>query len=127
MTGLELKAKLSETRFSMAEIARKMGIKSQDLNALFNVKDTKTGTIERLAIALDVPISYFYGESFNNVSSVSGNNNATATGNNNTVSSSDDRLLTLLLNKDEQLLLAMKQTSKAQEQMDCVLKKIVGE
>lgn len=122
MTGLELKAKLSETRYSMAEIARKMGIKSQDLNALFNVKDTKTGTIERLAIALDVPISYFYGESFNNVSSVSGNNNATATGNNNTVSSSDDRLLTLLLNKDEQLLLAMKQTSKAQEQTDVVLK-----
>lgn len=134
MTGLELKAKLSETRYSMAEIARKMGIKSQDLNALFNVKDTKTGTIERLAIALDVPISYFYGESFNNVSSVSGNNNATATGNNNTVSSSDDRLLTLLLNKDDQLTkameqttMAMKQTSKAQEQMDCVLKKIVGE
>ena len=121
MTGLELKAKLSETRYSMAEIARKMGIKSQDLNALFNVKDTKTGTIERLAIALDVPISYFYGESFNNVSSIAGNNNTTATGNNNTVSGSDDRLLTLLLNKDEQLLLAMKQTSKAQEQTDVVL------
>lgn len=126
MTGLELKAKLLETRYSMAEIARKMGIKSQDLNALFNVKDTKTGTIERLAIALDMPISYFYGEAFG-ASSVNGNNNTTATGNNNTVSGSDDRLLTLLVNKDEQLLLAMKQTSKAQEQMDCVLKKIVGE
>jgi transcriptional regulator with XRE-family HTH domain len=121
MTGLELKAKLIETRYSMAEIARKLGIKSQDLNALFNVKDTKTGTIERLAAALELPIAYFYGESFSNVSSVAGNNNTTATGNNNTVSGSDDRLLALLLNKDEQLLLAMKQTSKAQEQTDVVL------
>jgi transcriptional regulator with XRE-family HTH domain len=126
MTGLELKAKLIETRYSMAEIARKLGIKSQDLNALFNVKDTKTGTVERLAAALELPIAYFYGESFSNISSVSGNNNATATGNNNTVSSSDDRLLTLLLNKDEQLLLAMKQTSKAQEQTDVVLKMLTG-
>lgn len=122
MTGLELKAKLIETRYSMAEIARKLGIKSQDLNALFNVKDTKTGTVERLAAALDLPIAYFYGESFGVVSSVAGNNNTTATGNNNTVSGSDDRLLTLLVNKDEQLLLAMKQTSKAQEQTDVVLK-----
>ena len=121
MTGLELKAKLIETRYSMAEIARKLGIKSQDLNALFNVKDTKTGTIERLATALELPIAYFYGEAFN-ISSVAGNNNTTATGNNNTVSGSDDRLLALLLNKDEQLLLAMKQTSKAQEQTDVVLK-----
>jgi hypothetical protein len=32
--------------------------------------------------------------------------------------SADDRLLTLLLSKDEQLTMAMNQTSKAQEQMD---------
>ena len=121
MNGMELKERLSETRYTMAEIARRMGIKPQDLNALFKVQDTKTGTLERLAEALDLPISYFYGESFCNTSSVTGNNNATATGNNNTVSSSDDRLLTLLLNKDEQLTMAMKQTSKAQEQMDGVI------
>lgn len=139
MTGLELKAKLLETRYSMAEIARKMGIKSQDLNALFNVKDTKTGTIERLAAALELPIAYFYGDAFGSASSVNGNNNTTTTGNNNTVSGSDDRLLTLLLNKDEQLnkameqttraieqtTVAMSQTSKSQEQLDDVLKMLV--
>jgi hypothetical protein len=32
-------------------------------------------------------------------------------------------LLSLLVSKDEQLLLAMKQTSKAQEQMDRLLNK----
>lgn len=126
MSGLELKAKLIETRYSMAEIARKMGIKSQDLNALFNVKDTKTGTIERLAEALNLPLSFFFGEAFGSVSHISGNNNTTATGNNNTVSGSDDRLLDLLVSKDQQLTMAMNQTSKAQEQMDFVLRKFCG-
>lgn len=127
MKGSELKSKLEELGFTKAFIAEKLGVPPQNVHIWLRADDVKTGTLEKLSEVLDVPISYFYGESFNNVSSVSGNNNATATGNNNTVSSSDDRLLTLLLNKDEQLLLAMKQTSKAQEQMDCVLKKIVGE
>ena len=114
----------------MAEIARKMGIKPQDLNALFKVQDTKTGTIERLAEALDLPIAYFYGDSYN----ITGNNNATAI-NNSVANANDDRLLTLLLNKDEQLnkalehtTLAMEQTtralmqsSKSQEQLDEVI------
>lgn len=121
MTGVELKDRLIETRYTMAEIARKMGIKPQDLNALFKVQDTKTGTIERLAEALELPIAYFYGESFSSISNVSGNNNATATGNNNTVSSTDDRLLALLLNKDEQLNKAMDQTTRALHQTDVAL------
>lgn len=123
MTGSELKDRLIETRYTMAEIARKMGIKPQDLNAFFKVQDTKTGTIERLAEALDLPVAYFFGDSYN----VSGNNNATATATNNSVATAtanDDRLLTLLLNKDEQLLLAMRQTSKAQEQMDAVIEEL---
>ena len=135
MNGIELKERLIETRYTMAEIARRMGIKPQDLNALFKVQDTKTGTIEKLAEALELPIAYFYGENFSNICNVTGNNNATATGNNNTVSNSDDRLLTLLLNKDvqlnkameqtsraiEQTTMAMKQTSKSQEQLDEVI------
>lgn len=114
MTGIELKEKLTETRYSMADIARKLGIKPQDLNALFNVKDTKTGTIERLSDALELPIAYFYGEAFGSVQ-IHGNHIATG---DNTVNSSDDRLMNLLVSKDEQLTMAMKQTSKAQDQMD---------
>ena len=112
MKGIELKERLLATHISLTEIARRMGIKPQDLNALFNVQDTKTGTIERLANALDLPIAYFFGDNYN----VTGNNNAT--GVNNTINASDERLLTLLVNKDEQLTMAMKQTSKAQSQMD---------
>jgi transcriptional regulator with XRE-family HTH domain len=113
MTGAALKERLNATQYSLAEIARKMGIKPQDLNALFNVQDTKTGTIERLSKALDVPIAYFFGDSY----SVSGNNIVNASGTN-TVNTSDDRLISLLMTKDEQLTKAMEQTSKAMEQTD---------
>lgn len=113
MTGAALKERLNATQYSLAEIARKMGIKPQDLNALFNVQDTKTGTIERLSKALDVPIAYFFGDSYN----VSGNNIVNASGTN-TVNASDDRLISLLVAKDEQLTKAMEQTTKAMEQTD---------
>lgn len=116
MTGMELKERLLATHISLSEIARMLDIKPQDLNALFNVKDTKTGTVERLANALNLPIAYFYGDNYN----ISGNNNAT---NHSTVNASDDRLLALLTSKDEQLSMAMRQTSKAQEQMDRLLNK----
>ena len=122
MKGTDLKEKLEKLGFSKVYIAKKMNVIPQSVNGWFLAEDVKTGTLEKLSEVLEVPISYFYGEAFSAVSSVSGNNNTTATGNNNTVSGSDDRLLTLLLlNKDEQLLLAMKQTSKAQEQTDVVL------
>lgn len=126
MKGTDLKAKLEELGFSKAYIADKLGIPAQNVHIWLRAEDVKTGTIERLAEVLELPISVFYGEAYNKVAN-SGNNNATATATNNSVAtatSNDDRLLTLLLNKDEQLLksmeqttLAMKQTSKAQEQM----------
>lgn len=115
MKGAELKEKLKSSRYTMAEIAKMMGVSPQNLNNTFSVEDVKSGFLERLSEVLEVPITYFYGDSY----TITGNNNAT--GNNNTVNASDDRLLLLLLNKDEQLTMAMKQTSKAQEQMDIVL------
>ena len=122
MTGLQLKEKLLTTKISLAEIARMAGIKPQDLNALFNVQDTKTGTLEKLSNALNVPIAYFYGDSYN----VQGNGNALATGDNSTASSSDDRLISLLVSKDAQLTLSMQQMSKQQEQMDMLIRKVCG-
>lgn len=118
MTGSELKERLLDTRLSLSEIARRMGIKPQDLNALFNVQDTKTGTLERLSKALELPIAYFYGDTYN----VQGNGNALATGDHSTASSSDDRLIELLMSKDTQLTMSMQQTSKAQEQITELIK-----
>ena len=132
MKGSDLKSRLLACGYSITFIANKLGVLPQNMNSWFTSNDVRTGTIERLAEVLNLPISYFYGETDGPTSSVSGNNNTTATGNNNTVSGSDDRLLTLLLNKDEQLnrameqttraieqtTIAMKQTSKSQEQLD---------
>ena len=122
MKGTDLKAKLEELGFSKAYIADKLGIPAQNVHIWLRAEDVKTGTIERLAEVLELPISVFYGEAYDKVS-ISGNNNATAI-NNSVATANDDRLLTLLLNKDEQLLLAMRQTSKAQEQMDAVIEEL---
>ena len=126
MKGSELKSKLEELGFSKAYIADKLGVPPQNVHIWLRADDVKTGTIEKLSEVLNVPIAIFYGEAYSTVSNVNGSNNATATGNNNTVNNSDDRMLTLLLNKDEQLTLAMKQTSKAQQQMDRMLNVIEG-
>jgi hypothetical protein len=128
MDGKDLKKKLEDLGYTKVFIAKKMGTIPQNVNGWFLAGDVKTGTIEKLAEVLELPISVFYGEAYNKVAN-SGNNNATAINNSvATATANDDRLLTLLLNKDEQLLksmeqttLAMKQTSKAQEQMDEII------
>lgn len=119
MKGTTLKEQLKNTRYSLSEIAGMMGISPQSLNSIFNSEDVKSGVLEKLSCVLDLPIAYFYGDTFN----ISGSNNATGNNSTNTVNATDDRLLSLLVSKDEQLTMAMKQTSKAQEQMDRLLDK----
>ena len=121
MKGADLKEKLKTSPYTMAELAKRMGVSPQNLNASFSSEDVKSGVIEKLAQALDVPIAYFYGDAYN----ITGNNIVNS-GSNNAVNASDDRLITLLANKDEQLTMAMKQTAKAQEQMDRILAKFIG-
>ena len=112
MKGKDIKDVLSKKGIAQTEIAKILGIAPNNLNNMLAKDDVRTGLLESIASAANIPISVFYGDSYN----VSGNNNATGT--NNTVNASDERLLNLLINKDEQLTIAMKQTSKAQHQMD---------
>ena len=112
MKGKDIKDVLSKKGIAQTEIAKILGIAPNNLNNMLAKDDVRTGLLESIASAANIPISVFYGDSYN----VSGNNNATGT--NNTVNASDERLLNLLVNKDEQLTMAMKQTSKAQAQMD---------
>ena len=122
MKGTELKEKLKTTPYTMAEIAKKLGVSPQNLNASFSSEDVKSGLLEKLSEALNVPIAYFYGDSYN----VQGNGNALATGNNSTANSADDRLISLLVSKDAQLTVSMNQLSKQQEQMDMLIRKVCG-
>lgn len=119
MNGKTLKEQLKSTHYSLAEIASKMGITPQTLNSIFNSADVKSGVLEKLASVLDLPLAYFYGDTFN----ITGSGNATGNNSTNMVNATDDKLLALLQSKDDQLTMAMKQTSKAQEQMDRLLDK----
>lgn len=115
MKGSELKDKLMACGYTMTYISEKLGVIPQNLNTWFKAEDVKTGTLEKLSEALNIPISYFYGESFGNIQNVSGNGNTSVAGNSNTVGRSDDVLLELLKSKDDQL-------TKAQNQIDELIK-----
>ena len=112
MNGKTIKDVLTKNGIAQAEIAKRIGLAANNLNNMLAKDDVRTGLLESIAEAANIPISVFYGDTY----TVNGSNNAT--GNNNTVNLSDDRLLSLLVSKDEQLTMAMKQTSKAQQQMD---------
>lgn len=115
MKGATLKEKLEASGYTKTYISEKLGIKPQTLNTYFLADDVKTGTLEKLSEVLEVPISYFYGEAFGNIQTVTGNNNTSVAGNSNTVGRSDDILLQLLKSKDDQL-------TRAQLQIDELLR-----
>lgn len=119
MKGKDIKDVLAKHSIPQTEIAKLLGITPNNLNNMLSKDDIRTGLLEGIATAANIPISVFYGDTFN----ITGSNNATGNNSTNTVNATDDRLLSLLVSKDEQLLLAMKQTSKAQEQMDRLLNK----
>ena len=119
MKGKDIKDVLAKHSIPQTEIAKLLGITPNNLNNMLSKDDIRTGLLEGIATAANIPISVFYGDTFN----ITGSNNATGNNSTNTVNATDDRLLSLLVSKDEQLTMAMKQTSKAQEQMDRLLDK----
>lgn len=119
MTGKHLQDLILAEGYSINKMAQLLGLAQPNLLNLLKHEDIRTGLVEKVAEIMGKPLAFFYGEAYcNTTTQVSGNNNTTANGTNNTVTTSDDRLLALLLNKDEQLTLAMTQLSKAQEQLD---------
>ena len=126
MTGERVKALILEKGYSVAQVAEMIGTSQQNLAANLKHTDVRSGLLERVANALGLNVLEFYGEKAGDapVLSAKGNRNTQVTqvaGNYSSVSS-DANVLELLKMKDEQLSLAMRQTSKAQEQMDQVLR-----
>ena len=133
MKGKLIKEVLSRHNVAQVEMAKILGITPNNLNNMLAKDDVRTGLLEAISEAANIPISVFYGESFGTSLSAHGNNNTQVAGNSNNVSTSDSEILALLRAKDEQLTLAMQQTScaqmqtnKAQEQMDRVLERLLG-
>ena len=126
MTGNHLKNLILSEGYSINRMAELIGIAQPNLLALLKHEDVRTGLVEKVAEVMGKPLSFFYGEAYGQVSQIIGNNNTSVAGNDNTVGSPNNRLLDLLVSKDDQLTMAMKQTTKAQEQMDRVLDKYLG-
>ena len=124
MTGQHLQNLMKQEGYSVNKMAELIGKSQQVLASALKHDDIRTGLLEDIAKAMGKPLSFFYGEAYGNVQTSGDNSTSVQVGGNatNVATSADDRLLTLLVNKDEQLTLAMKQTSKAQDQMDLVLK-----
>lgn len=60
MSGEELRPFLNHLDVSYASVARKLGLSGQGLNNLLRTQDIKTGVLEKLSKAYDIPVSFFY-------------------------------------------------------------------
>lgn len=125
MKGVDLKDLLRKEGIILSQLAEDLGMSQQNLSAAFTRDDIKSGLLEKMAKALNKPIGFFYGETFGPVQSV-GDNNTQITQVAGNYSAPDSNVLEILKMKDEQLLLTIKQVSKAQEQMDRVLDRFCG-
>ena len=125
MTGEKVKSLIFARGYSVAQVAELIGTSQQNLSASLKHTDIRSGLIERIAEALDIKLSEFYGASFGPDPVVAP---STLEQSSDFVSTTD-KLLELLKVKDEQLTLAMQQTSTAQAQTDEALaqmKQLVG-
>lgn len=62
MNGEALKTQLLKIEPTLVEVARKLDMSKQNLDAKLSTADIKTGFIEQLAALYSKPISFFYGE-----------------------------------------------------------------
>lgn len=124
MTGEQIKLVLIDNKYQLKDIAEKLGTSLSNLSAGLSKSDIRTGLLEKIAEAAGLPIAAFYGGSFGPVQTAVGDNNTQVAGDYS--NASDPGVLELLKMKDEQLLLTIKQVSKAQEQMDRVLDRFCG-
>ncbi|WP_406039151.1 helix-turn-helix domain-containing protein [Succinimonas sp.] len=126
MTGNTLKKLILSEGLSVAEVARRIGTSQQNLTCALAKDDIRTGLLERVAEAMGRPLSFFYGGAFGPVQSVGDNNTQVTQVAGNYSGAPDSDVLEILKMKDEQLLLTIKQVSKAQQQMDRVLDRFCG-
>lgn len=126
MKGADLKDLLRKEGIILSQLAEDLGMSQQNLSAAFTRDDVKSGLLEKMARVLNKPIGFFYGETSGPTQSVGNNNSQVTQVAGNYSNAPDSNVLEMLKTKDEQLLLTIKQVSKAQEQMDRVLDRFCG-
>lgn len=121
-----MKAFILKKGYNVAQVADMIGTSQQNLAANLKHSDVRSGLLEKIAAALGVPLLEIYGERVTEgpVMSASGSHYTQVAGNYS--NAPDSNILEILKMKDEQLLLTIRQVSKAQEQMDRVLDRFGG-
>ena len=92
MEGKVIKQKLLELNVTQLDLAGKLGTTPQSLSSVLHAKDVRSGTIEKIAQVLGVPISYLYGEGTVNQNAVANGNKSVAAINSN-VDARDSEIL----------------------------------
>lgn len=64
MTGQELKEKLLTLNISQSELARRLDMSHQSFNQALKVSDVKSGFLEKICVAAEVEMSFFYPNGF---------------------------------------------------------------
>lgn len=110
---------MKQEGYSVNKMAELIGKSQQVLSSALKHDDVRTGLLEDIAKAMGKPLAFFYGEAYGSVSQTGNNNTQVANnvaGNDITVGSPDNKLIDLLVSKDEQLTMSMRQTEKAMDQ-----------
>lgn len=81
MRGQELKARIMEVGKSQKDIADYLGVTAQSLSSVLSAKDVRSGTIEKIAQVLNVPISFLYGEKDKDQNAIATGNGIAVAGN----------------------------------------------
>lgn len=119
MTGKHLQNLILQEGYSINKMADMIGKSQPNLLSALRHDDVRTGLLEDIAKAMGKPLSFFYGETYGPVSQAGANNTQVAgnvAGNDITVGSPDNKLIELLVSKDQQLTMSMRQTEKAMDQ-----------
>ncbi len=101
---------------SVTELAKMVGLTQQGMSQALTSKDVKTGLVEKLASALNLPLSYFYGEE-GDVRAVANGHKAIAAINSTISPQSEKAVLEEKIRGMEKLLTEKERTIKAYEQL----------
>ena len=85
MTGKKIKEIIDKIGLTQRSLAELMEVTPQTISAILTAKDVRTSTVERIAAVTNMPISYFFGEEYQNQSAVASGNGSVAVNGNNTV------------------------------------------
>lgn len=68
MNGQQVKNKIAGTGHNITEVAELIGIPRTNLSQSLSSQDVKTGLIEKISVALGVPVSYFFDNTLEHTS-----------------------------------------------------------